>query len=79
MRPLLALGVEINAVDADGNSAMHTAASSGNAAVLRMLIMCSADPHTVNKRGQDALLCAVRSKTNTMVRIYPPPRDVFRA
>lgn len=73
MRPLLALGVEINAVDADGNSAMHTAASSGNAAVLRMLIMCSADPHTVNKRGQDALLCAVRSKTNTMVRIYPPP------
>jgi ankyrin repeat protein len=72
VRPLLALGLQINAVDSDGNSAMHTAASGGHAAVLRMLIMCSADPHITNKRGQDALLCAVRSKNNTMVRSSAP-------
>jgi hypothetical protein len=69
VRPLLALGIDINARDADGNSAMHTAASGGHAAVVRMLIMCNADPHILNKRNQDALLCAVRSKHNTMVRL----------
>lgn len=68
VRPLLAIGIDINAVDTDGNSAMHTAASGGHAAVVRMLIMCNAEPHIVNKRDQDALLCAVRSKHNTMVR-----------
>ena len=68
MRPLVAFGHAIDGVDADGNTAMHTAASCGQAAVLRMLIMCNADPNVANRRGQDALLCAVRSKSNTMVR-----------
>ena len=68
VRPLVAFGHAIDGVDADGNTAMHTAASCGQAAVLRMLIMCNADPNVANRRGQDALLCAVRSKSNTMVR-----------
>ena len=68
MRPLLALGLDVNAADIDGNTAAHAAAYAGHAAVLRMLIMCNADPHARNRRGQDALLCAVRSRTNTMAR-----------
>jgi ankyrin repeat protein len=68
VRPLLALGLPVDGADADGRTPAHAAAAGGHAAVLRMLIMCNADPRAHDARGQDALLCAVRSRRNTMVR-----------
>lgn len=68
IRPLVTFGHDIDGKDVDGNTPLHSAAINGQAAVLRMLIMCNADPNIANNRGQDALLCAVRSKINTLVR-----------
>eukprot|EP00892_Ulva_mutabilis_P002725 jgi/Ulvmu1/12453/UM009_0105.1 len=67
VRPFVNLGgFGINSPDADGNTPLHIAAGDGQAAVLRMLVMCSADPSIRNRAGRDALICAVRSKANTM-------------
>lgn len=69
VRQLLALGLTVDATDADGNTPVHAAAYAGHAAVLRMLLMNSADPNVLNHRRQDALMLAVRSKSrNVMVR-----------
>lgn len=69
VRPLVAVGLfSINDQDRDGNTPLHVAAGDGQTAVLRMLVMCSADPALRNRAGRDALMCAVRSKANTMVR-----------
>jgi Ankyrin repeats (many copies) len=68
VRPLLAVGMDINAQDLDGNTPLHCAAAGGHASMLRMLLMCNANPNVLNNQGQDALLCAVRAKKNPMVR-----------
>lgn len=69
VRPLLGLGLSVDAQDADGNTPLHVAAAGGHASVLRMLLICNAAPGLVNARGQDALLCAVRAERNSaMVR-----------
>jgi ankyrin repeat protein len=73
VRPLLAHGLGIDVRDASGNTPLHTAAAGGQADVLRLLVMNSADPSLRNHRGRDALLCAVCSKVNTLVR-NPHPR-----
>ena len=67
MRPLLAHGLGIDVRDGTGNTPLHTAAAGGQADVLRLLVMNSADPSLRNNRGRDALLCAVCSKVNTLV------------
>lgn len=73
VRPLINLGrFTVNAQDLDGNTPLHVAAGDGQTAVLRMLVMCSADPSVRNRAGRDALICAVRSKANTMVRPARP-------
>lgn len=76
VRPLLAHGLGIDVRDATGNTPLHTAAAGGQADVLRLLVMNSADPSLRNNRGRDALLCAVCSKVNTLVR-PPPPAACF--
>ena len=67
VRPLLAHGLGIDVRDGTGNTPLHTAAAGGQADVLRLLVMNSADPSLRNNRGRDALLCAVCSKVNTLV------------
>jgi ankyrin repeat protein len=68
VRPLIGLGLSVDVQDAAGNTPLHAAAAAGQADVLRLLVMNSADPALRNKRGRDALLCAVSSKVNTLVR-----------
>lgn len=73
VRPLVNLGRHtVDVQDRDGNTPLHVAAVDGETAVLRMLVMCSADPSLRNRAGRDALNCAVRSKANTLVRPRPP-------
>ena len=48
-------GANINAVDANGNSALFRASSQGNAAVVRALLDAGADPTAVGQDGMHPL------------------------
>jgi ankyrin repeat protein len=52
------LGVDVNAANADGNTALHTAALRGDEAVIRLLVEKGARLEAVNKRGQTPLAAA---------------------
>jgi len=80
VRPLVNLGrYTVDVQDRAANTPLHVAAVDGETAVLRMLVMCSADPSLRNRAGRDALNCAVRSKANTLVRPGRSPRTAFPA
>jgi ankyrin repeat protein len=49
------LGADVNAVDADGNTAVHHAASRGDNEMIRFLVSKGADVKTVNRAGQTTI------------------------
>ena len=44
--------VDVNAIDSDGNTAMHHAAARGDNAMIEYLVSRGADPKAVNRAGQ---------------------------
>lgn len=55
---LLALGANVNLRDADGDTALHGAAETGNVEIMRMLLEKGADPNPRNKQGGTPLMWA---------------------
>jgi ankyrin repeat protein len=55
---LLALGANVNLRDADGDTALHGAAETGNVEIMRLLLDKRADPNTRNKEGGTPLMWA---------------------
>lgn len=55
---LLVLGADLNLSDADGDTALHGAAKSGNVEIMRMLLDKGANPNAKNKQGGTPLMWA---------------------
>ncbi|HJT66709.1 MAG TPA: ankyrin repeat domain-containing protein [Pyrinomonadaceae bacterium] len=55
---LLAHGADVNAQDADGDTALHGAAQTGNTAIMQRLLDKGADPNVKNKQGGTPLMWA---------------------
>lgn len=55
---LLAHGADVNAPDADGDTALHGAAQTGNTEIMKRLLDKSADPNAKNKQGGTPLMWA---------------------
>ena len=49
------LGADVNAVDADGNSIVHNAASRGDTEMIRYLVSKGADVKRINRSGQTTI------------------------
>lgn len=61
---LLAAGAEVNALDHDDNSPLHLAASTGDKALVALLLERGARPNVHNKNGLTPLLLAVPDQPN---------------
>jgi len=55
---LLALGADVKLQDKDGDTALHGAAETGNAEIMRLLLDKGADPNAKNKQGGTPLMWA---------------------
>jgi uncharacterized protein len=55
---LLAHGADVNAQDADGDTALHGAAQTGNIEIMQRLLEKGADPNVKNKQGGTPLMWA---------------------
>ena len=55
---ILARGADVNAVDNDGDAALHGAAQSGDVEIIRMLLDKGANPNAQNKQGGTPLMWA---------------------
>jgi uncharacterized protein len=55
---LLAHGAAVNAEDADGDTALHGAALTGNTEIMKRLLEKGADPNVKNKQGGTPLMWA---------------------
>lgn len=55
---LLARGADVSAQDADGDTALHGAAKSGNVEILQILLDKGANPNAKNKQGGTPLMWA---------------------
>lgn len=55
---LLAHGADLGMQDADGDTALHGAAQSGNVEIMRLLLDKGADPNAKNKQGGTPLMWA---------------------
>jgi ankyrin repeat protein len=55
---LMARGADVNAPDADGDTALHGAAQTGNVEITRMLLDKGANPNAKNKQGGTPLMWA---------------------
>jgi len=53
---LLAHGADVSAVDADGDTALHGAAKSGNVEIMRLLLDKGANPNSTNRQGGTPLM-----------------------
>ena len=53
---LLAHGADVSATDADGDTALHGAAKSGNVEIMRLLLDKGANPNATNRQGGTPLM-----------------------
>jgi len=58
VQKLLARGAEINVQDADGDTALHGAAETGNVEIMRLLLDKGANPNAKNQQGGTPLMWA---------------------
>ena len=66
------LGADLNAVDADGNSVVHHAASRGDTEMVRYLVSKGADVKVVNREGQTTVDLA----NGPVQRVQPWPETI---
>lgn len=59
LQQLLAAGADVNAADAEGETALHQRASRQRVGVVRALIAAGADPTARDKRGETPLHAAI--------------------
>ncbi|TME36314.1 MAG: ankyrin repeat domain-containing protein [Chloroflexi bacterium] len=64
VRMLLDAGADPNAQSASGGTPLHTAAFTGDVAVVEMLVAAGADPEITDKKGQTPLDCARERKNS---------------
>ncbi|DBA87728.1 TPA: hypothetical protein ACH3X1_004730 [Trebouxia sp. C0004] len=64
LSPLLSAGADLEAVDDEGQSPLHVAASRESPETLRLLLSQGADPNAVNTSGFKVLLVTVRAIKN---------------
>lgn len=58
---MLSLGVDCNAADPAGRTALHLAAAEGHGAVVELLLARGAEPSLLDVEGRSALDLALRS------------------
>jgi ankyrin repeat protein len=69
------LGADVNAVDHDGNTALHHAAARGDVEMILYLVSRGADPTLVNREGQSTADMANGPVQRTQP--YPEARDLL--
>jgi ankyrin repeat protein len=69
------LGADVNAVDHDGNAALHHAAARGDVEMILFLVSRGADPTLVNREGQSTADMANGPVQRTQP--YPEARDLL--
>ena len=69
------LGAEVNAIDHDGNSALHHAAARGDVEMILYLVSKGADPTLVNREGNSTADMANGPVQRTQP--YPEARDLL--
>ena len=65
------LGADVNAVDQDGNTAVHNAAARGDNEMIRYLVSKGADVKRINRAGQTTIDVA----NGPVQRTQPYPGD----
>jgi len=68
------LGADVNAVDHEGNTAMHNAAARGDVETILYLVSKGADPKAVNREGKTTADMA----NGPVQRIQPWPEALAR-
>ena len=66
---LLARGADVNLVDADGDTALHGAAETGNVEIMRLLLDKGANLNAKNKQGGTPLMWAAVFGNDDAVRL----------
>ena len=71
---ILEAGVDVNAKDKDGNTALHYAALTGNKKAVTALIKNGADPAIENVRGETSLHLAQENKDAVVIQALLPSK-----
>ncbi|XP_063817771.1 ankyrin repeat domain-containing protein 22 isoform X2 [Pseudophryne corroboree] len=69
IRLLLASGVDVNAADSTGNTALHYACKMKSQAVIPILLAANADPHIRNKEGESSFDIARKLKFQKILQV----------
>ncbi|XP_068114378.1 ankyrin repeat domain-containing protein 22 isoform X2 [Hyperolius riggenbachi] len=66
---LLQSGVDVNAVDDSGDTALHYACKMKSQAIVQMLLQANADPSIKNKEGESSFDIAQRLRFNNILHL----------
>jgi ankyrin repeat protein len=72
VRQLIKEGVDINAKDKDGDTALIYACDQGHAEIVKLLIEAKADVNTIDKDGNTALIAASNQNQPEIVKLDIP-------
>jgi ankyrin repeat protein len=78
IKALIAAGVDINAANDAGDTALHVAVTGrGSDVILKELLALGANPNTANKRGQTPLAAATASRKDSMAPLAALLREAI--